>query len=41
MKRFCQFCTTLKVIGAEVASTVTFLTVLYVAVKYEITHLLR
>jgi hypothetical protein len=41
MKRFCQFCTTIKVIGAELASTVTFLIVLYVAVKYEISHLLK
>ena len=41
MKRFCEFCMKVKVIGAEVASTVIFLVVLYVAVRYEIVHLLR
>ena len=41
MKRFCEFCTKMKVVGAEVASTVIFLVLIYVAARYEITHLLR
>jgi hypothetical protein len=41
MKRFCEFCTKMRVVGAEVASTVVFLVFLYVAAKYEITHLLQ
>ncbi len=41
MKRFCEFCTQAKVIGAEVASTVVFLVLLYVAARYEILHLLH
>ena len=41
MKGFCQFCTKVKVIGAEVASTIVFLVVLYAAVRYAIVHLLK
>jgi hypothetical protein len=41
MRRFCQFCTKVKIVGAEVASTIIFLVVLYVAVRYEIVHLLK
>jgi hypothetical protein len=41
MRRFCQFCTKVKVIGAEIASTAVFLVLLYVAAKYEIAHLLK
>jgi hypothetical protein len=40
MTRFCEFCTKVRVVGAEVASTVVFLVFLYVATRYEITHLL-
>ena len=40
MKRFCEFCMKGRVVGAEVASTVVFLIFLYVAARYEITHLL-
>ena len=40
MKRFCDICTKARVIGAEVASSAVFLVFLYVAARYEITHLL-
>jgi hypothetical protein len=36
-----KFCTTLKIVGAEVASTIVFLVILYAAVRYEIIHLLK
>jgi hypothetical protein len=39
--RVTEFCTTVKVVGAEVASTVVFLVALYAAVRYEIIHLLK
>ena len=41
MKRFCEFCTKIRIVGAEIASTAVFLAFLYVAARYEITHLLR
>jgi len=41
MKRFCEFCTNVRVVGAEIASTIVFLVFLYVAARYEITHLLQ
>jgi hypothetical protein len=40
MKKFCELCTKARVIAAEIASMVVFLTFLYVAVRYEIAHLL-
>jgi len=41
MNRITQFCTRVKVVVVEVASTVVFLVFLYVVVRYEITQLLR
>jgi hypothetical protein len=41
MKGFCQFCTKVKIVSAEVASTIIFLVALYAAVRYEIVHLLK
>lgn len=40
MKRFCEWCTKLRVVGAEVVSTVVFLVFLYAVARYEIIHLL-
>jgi hypothetical protein len=40
MKNFREFCTKTRVIAAEIVSTVVFLVFLYVAARYEITHLL-
>jgi hypothetical protein len=41
MKRFYGICAKVRVVGAELASTITFLLFLYAAVKYEISHLLK
>lgn len=41
MKRFSIFCVKVKIVGAELASTVIFLVALYAAVRYEIVHLLK
>ena len=41
MKQVTEFCTKVKIVGAEVASTVIFLVALYAAVRYEIVHLLK
>ena len=38
MKKFQEFCAKVKVIAAEIASTAFFLLLLYVALKYEIVH---
>jgi hypothetical protein len=41
IERFDQFCLTVKIVGAQFASTVIFLVALYAAAKYEIVHLLK
>lgn len=40
MKQFCDWCTKLRVVGAEVVSTAVFLVFLYSVAHYEILHLL-
>ena len=40
MKKFHEFCVRVKVIAAEVASLAFFLLILYVALRYEITHVI-
>ena len=40
MKRFGEWCTKLRVVGAEVVSTAVFLVFLYSVARYEILHLL-
>jgi hypothetical protein len=41
MKRFCDFCTKAKIVAAETAGTVVFFVMVYVAMRYEILHLLK
>jgi hypothetical protein len=40
MERFCEICASVRVVAAEIVSTVVFLVFLYVAAHYEITQLL-
>ena len=40
-KRITEFCTRVKVVGAEIASTIVFLVILYAAVRYEIQSVLK
>ena len=39
-KKFSEWCAKVRVIAAEIASTVVFIVFLYVVTRYEITHLL-
>jgi hypothetical protein len=41
MKQFCELCTKVRIVAAEIVSTGVFLVFLYVAARYEITHLLQ
>jgi hypothetical protein len=40
MKRLCEWCTKLRVVGAEVVCRAVFLVFLYAVERYEIIHLL-
>lgn len=40
MQRFCEICARVRVVAAEIVSTVVFLVFLYAAAHYEITQLL-
>lgn len=40
MKRFCELCAKARIVAAEAVSTIVFFVFLYVAARYEITHLL-
>jgi hypothetical protein len=39
-KKFLEWCAKVRVVAAEVASTVVFIVFLYVVTRHEITHLL-
>jgi len=40
MKKFCEWCTKIEWYAVKIGSTLVFLVVVYMAVRYEITHLL-
>ena len=40
MKKFSELCAKARIVAAEVVSTAVFFVFLYVAARYEITHLL-
>jgi hypothetical protein len=40
VQRFCEICARVRVVAAEIVSTVVFLVFLYAAAHYEITQLL-